>query len=58
MANEVATLNGLYKDIYADKVQDLVPDHVKLYNAISFDESKKTGDNYVEPVIFQTVNAG
>lgn len=51
MANEVATLNGLYKDRYADKVQDLVPDHVKLYNAIKFDESKKTGDNYVEPVI-------
>lgn len=51
MANEVATLNGLYKDRYADKVQDLVPDHVKLYNAIKFDESKKMGDNYVEPVI-------
>jgi len=51
MANEVATLNGLFKDQYANKVQDLVPDHVKLYNAVKFDESKKTGDNYVEPVI-------
>ena len=51
MANEVATLNGLYKDRYADKVQDLVPDHIKLYNAVKFDEAKKTGDSYVEPVI-------
>lgn len=51
MANEVATLNGLYKDRYADKVKDLVPDHVKLYNAVKFDTSKKVGDAYVEPVI-------
>jgi hypothetical protein len=51
MANEVATLNGLYKDRYADKVQDLVPDHIKLYNAASFQESKKLGGSYVEPVI-------
>jgi len=51
MANEVATLNGLYKERYASEVTKLVPDHVKLYNAIKFDESKKIGDSYVEPVI-------
>jgi len=51
MANEVATLNGLYKDRYADGVQDLVPDHIKLYNAAKFQESKKLGGSYVEPVI-------
>jgi len=51
MANEVATLNGLYKDRYADKVQDLVPDHIKLYNAVKFNESKKMGNSYNEPVI-------
>ena len=51
MANEVATLNGLYKDRYADKVKQLVPDHVKLYNAVSFDQSKSLGGEYVEPVI-------
>jgi hypothetical protein len=51
MANEVATLNGLYKDRYANKVKDLVPDHVKLYNAIKYDESKKQGQSYIEPVI-------
>lgn len=51
MANEVATLNGLYKDRYADKVKQLVPDHVKLYNAVDFDQSKSLGGEYVEPVI-------
>jgi hypothetical protein len=51
MANQVDTLNGLFKDRYADKVTDLVPDHVKLYNAVKFDSSKKLGNSYNEPVI-------
>lgn len=51
MANEVATLNGLFKDRYAEKVKDLVPDHIKLYNSVKFDTSKKLGGAYVEPVI-------
>jgi len=51
MANDVSTLNGLFKDRYADKVKDLVPDHIKLYNAAKFQESKKLGGSYVEPVI-------
>lgn len=49
--NAVSTLNGLFKDRYADKVKDLVPDHVKLYNAVKFDNSKKIGAAYNEPVI-------
>ena len=51
MANVLQTLQGLAKDRYADKVKDLVPDHVKLYNAIKFDTSKKVGKAYNEPVI-------
>lgn len=51
MANQVDTLNGLYKERYADKVKQLVPDHVKLYNAVKFDTAKKQGKSYVEPVI-------
>lgn len=51
MSNEVSTLNGLFKERYADKVKQLVPDHVKLYNAVKFDTSKKVGDSYNEPVI-------
>ena len=49
--NAVSTLNGLFKDRYADSVQDLVPDHVKLYNDVKFDNSKKVGESYNEPVI-------
>ena len=51
MSNQVSTLEGLFKDRYADKVQDLVPDHVKLFNAVKFDNSKKVGASYNEPVI-------
>ena len=51
MSNQVSTLNGLYKQRYADKVTKLVPDHIKLYNAIKFESSKKVGDKYNEPVI-------
>lgn len=51
MSNQVSTLNGLYKQRYADKVTKLVPDHIKLYNAIKFETSKKLGDEYNEPVI-------
>ena len=51
MSNQISTLNGLYKQRYADKVAKLVPDHIKLYNAIKFESSKKVGDKYNEPVI-------
>lgn len=49
--NAVDTLNGLFKERYSDEVEKLVPDHVKLYNDIKFDTSKKLGDTYNEPVI-------
>jgi hypothetical protein len=47
----VGTLNGLYKEQYADKVKDLVPDHTKMVQAIPFGKSDKLGANYNEPVI-------
>lgn len=51
MSNQVSTLNGLFKDRYPSKVKDLVPDHVKLYNAIKFDAANKVGKSYNEPVV-------
>ena len=51
MSNQVSTLNGLFKERYSDKVTKLVPDHVKLFNAIKFDTSKKVGKSYNEPVV-------
>lgn len=51
MSNTVSTLNGIFKERYSESVKQLVPDHVKLYNRIKFDTSKKVGDSYNEPVI-------
>lgn len=51
-ANTVATLNGLFKEVYADKVHNLVPDNVVLMNMIDFVPSEKhLGNQYHEPVI-------
>lgn len=51
MSNDVSTLNGLFKQRYADKEAQLVPDHVKLYNNVKFNTSKKLGASYNEPVV-------
>jgi hypothetical protein len=47
----VGTLNGLYKEQYADKVKQLVPDHTKMVQSVPFSKSEKLGANYNEPVI-------
>jgi hypothetical protein len=49
-ANQVDSLNGHFKELYADKIKDLIPDGVKLYNMIDFMESKKLGNAYNQPV--------
>lgn len=49
-ANQVDSLNGHFKELYADKIKDLIPDGVKLYNMIGFMESKKLGNAYNQPV--------
>lgn len=51
-ANTVDTLNGNFKDVYADKIENLIPDGVKLYNMIPFNkESKAMGNLYRQPVV-------
>lgn len=50
-ANTIETLNGHMKEAYADKILDLIPDGVKLYNMIGFSRSAdKLGGNYNQPV--------
>jgi hypothetical protein len=47
-----STLNGLFKEIYADKVMNLVPDNVVLLNMVDFvPQDKVTGNLYHQPVI-------
>ena len=49
--NTVATLNGFYKSIYSDKLENLIPEGVKLSKMIPFVKpSKKMGLEYKQPV--------
>jgi hypothetical protein len=50
-ANTVGNLNGLFKQVYGDSLEDLIPDGVKLMNMIKFNNKAKTGDLYNQPVI-------
>ncbi len=46
------TLNGLFKEAYADKLENLIPEGLKLYKEISFlPKDKQPGNLYHQPVI-------
>src|ERR1035437_1604594 len=48
----VGTLNGLFKEAYADKLENLIPDQVKLLNQIKFmAKDRQPGNLYHQPVI-------
>lgn len=48
----VSTLNGLFKEVYAKEVMNLVPDNVVLLNMVDFvPQDKVTGNLYHQPVI-------
>lgn len=49
--NDFDTLNSHFKEVYADKIVDLIPEGVKLYNSIPFiGADKQNGLDYVQPV--------
>lgn len=50
--NTTSTLNGLFKEIYANEVLNLIPDNVVLVNLVDFvSQDKTTGNLYHQPVI-------
>jgi hypothetical protein len=50
--NTIGNLNGLFKQTYADKMKELIPDQVKLLNMVKFmEKSKQPGDLYHQPVV-------
>jgi hypothetical protein len=50
--NNLVTLNGLFKEVYADKLENLIPDGVKLLNMISFvSRQHQEGSLYHQPVV-------
>lgn len=49
--NDFATMNSIFKEAYADRVKDLIPDGVKLLNMINFTSAEKQpGNLYHQPV--------
>lgn len=51
-ANTIDQLNGFFKEAYADKLGELIPDGVKLLNRIKFlPKDKQPGNLYHQPVI-------
>lgn len=51
-AGTVGTLNGFFKETYADKLGELIPDGVKILNKIKFmSKDKQPGNLYHQPVI-------
>lgn len=49
--NNLDTLNGFFKEVYADRVEMLIPDGVKLYNDIKFNtREEQPGNFYHQPV--------
>jgi hypothetical protein len=50
--NTVGTLNGFFKETYADKLGELIPDGVKILNKVKFmAKDKQPGNLYHQPVI-------
>lgn len=50
--NTVGNLNGLFKESYADKLKELIPDGVKLLTMIKFmSKDKQPGNLYHQPVV-------
>jgi len=50
--NSVGTLNGFFKETYADRLAELIPDGVKLLNKVKFmSKDKQPGNLYHQPII-------
>lgn len=50
--NVVGNLNGFFKEQYADKLKDLIPEGLKIINSIAFAAKEKQGGNlFHQPVI-------
>jgi hypothetical protein len=51
IANTVTTLDGHFKEIYADKIKDLVPEGMKLLKLAEFNSAEKLlGNLYHQPI--------
>lgn len=44
--NSMATLNGLFKEVYADKVERLIPEGLKVYKTVEFLGKERSPGNF------------
>lgn len=47
-------LTGLFKEVYADQLENLIPESAKLVKMITFSERDRLGDKYNMPVVLTT----
>lgn len=52
---ELSTLDGLFKEVYADEIKNLVPESSHLSKAVKFEKASQQGRKYVQPVIVSSV---
>jgi hypothetical protein len=51
-SNSMATLNGNFKETYADKMERLIPDGKKVLERIKFiSKEKQPGNQFHQPVV-------
>lgn len=51
LTNDFQALNGLFKELYADKIQNLIPEGYKVYEKVKFNQANKLGNLFHFPVI-------
>lgn len=49
--NTQATLDSLWKEIYADSAENLIPETAVLQRMIPFGSAEKVGDKFIQPVL-------
>ena len=49
--NSVTKLNGLYKDVYSDSIENLIPEQKYLTKVFKFEEADQIGNQFVMPCI-------
>lgn len=52
-SNTIQTLDGLYKRVYGEKPEKVVPDFARVQKEIPFSSRKKLGDRFEVPVVLQ-----
>lgn len=49
--NTISTTEGLTKEVYGNKLNEIVPTSSVVYDIVSFDEGDKLGDSYHQPLV-------